>query len=195
MRRKKLFLCVIVAVVLALASAVPRILNYKAKLVNASGVGVNDTIPLTFRLYTSETGGAPLWEQTIPDVIVRQGLFSVELSGFPDSVDFSNQYWLEVEAGGEVFSPREKLTASPYSIRSREVEQAIQAVNTRSNPLLRRGIMRFEADSGAVLEDGGDTITVRFLGAGAPSAPSADFTLNISQASISVYRGAVSRIP
>jgi len=189
MRRKKLFVCVIVAVALALVSAVPRSFNYQGKLVDASGVGVNDTIPLTFRLYTSETGGAPLWEQTIPDVIVRQGLFSVELAGFPDSVDFSNQYWLEVEAGGEVFSPREKLTASPYSIRSSEVEQAIQAVNTRSNPLLRRGIMRFEADSGAVLEDGGDTITVRFLGAGAPSAPSADFELKINQASISVYRG------
>jgi len=188
MRRKKLFLCVIVAVALALASAVPRILNYKAKLVDASGVGVNDTIPLTFRLYTSETGGAPLWEQTIPGVIVRQGLFSVELSGFPDSVDFSNQYWLEVEAGSEVFSPREKLTASPYAIRSEYTENALQSVSSSARTTGRTGHMRYIPLGGSSVTESsdGDTIYIAIGGAGAPSA---DFTLNVSQASISVYRG------
>ena len=149
---------------------------------------MNDTIPLTFRLYTSETGGAPLWEQTIPDVIVRQGLFSVELAGFPDSVDFSNQYWLEVEALGEVFSPREKLTASPYAIRSEYTENALQSVSSSARTTGRTGHMRYIPLGGSSVTESsdGDTIYIAIGGAGALSA---DFTLNVSQASISVYRG------
>ncbi|MGB9561818.1 MAG: hypothetical protein ACPL6C_03290, partial [bacterium] len=37
---------------------------------------------------------------------------------FPDSVDFSSSYWLEVEIEGERLSPRERLVPAPYSIYS-----------------------------------------------------------------------------
>ena len=141
--------------------AVPRSFNYQGKLVDASGVGVNDTLALTFRLYTSETGGAPLWEQTIPDVIVRQGLFSVELSGFPDSVDFSNQYWLEVQVGSEVFMPREKLLAAPYSIRSEYTTRAIQSIYTDSISTRRSGNILFRTGRGMTMSDRGDSIIIR----------------------------------
>ena len=189
MNSKAIFKILLIGTAFAFMVAVPRSFNYQGKLVDSFGIGVNDTLPITFRLYTSETGGMPLWERTIENVIVSQGLFSVELSGFPDSVDFSNQYWLEVEAAGEIFLPREKLVASPYSIRSREVENAIQGVNSRANLLLRRGVVRFEADSGATLTDSGDTITVRFLGTGGAAAPPVDFAVRVNQSSLSVYRG------
>ena len=160
----------VVAGVLALIFAVPRSFNYQGKLVDSSGVGVNDTLMLTFRLYTSETGGSPIYEQTIPDVIIRQGLFSVELSDFPDTVDFSEQYWLEVVVDGEAMSPREKLTSAPYSIRAGTAERGYNPVYSEANATRRRGEFVFRAGEGATLTDDGGTINIT-LNTTAPITP------------------------
>ena len=107
--------------------AVPRILNYQGKLLNSSGLGVNDTLTLSFRLYTSDISEIPLWEETIPNVTVLKGLFQVELGSiipFPDSVDFSDTYWLEVTVNSETLSTRRALTAVPYALRALSVESS-----------------------------------------------------------------------
>ena len=102
-----------------LLAGVPKTLNYQGKLLDSDGVGLNDTLALTFRLYANESGGSYLWEKTITSVEISKGLFSVELSDFPDTVDFSAQYWLEIQVGSEILGPREKLAAAPYSIRAK----------------------------------------------------------------------------
>lgn len=114
--------------------AIPRIFNYQGKLTDSTGAGINDTVDVEFRLYGVESGGSPLWVEPHSGgqgVRVRNGLFSVELGGlvpFPDSVDFSAQYWLEVVVDGEVLSPRERLVAVPYSLRAQTVERAVQSI-------------------------------------------------------------------
>lgn len=119
----------LVFVIFLFLGAVPKILNYQGKLTGSSGVGVSDTLDMVFRLYNTESGGTPLWVEPHTGtnaVIVRNGLFSVELGSivqFPDSVNFSEQYWLEVTVDGETFSPRERLVAVPYSLRARTVER------------------------------------------------------------------------
>ena len=113
-----LYILTVVFCILILLAVVPRILNYQGKLLDSEGIGVNDTLDMTFRLYTDESGGTAIWSETIPDVVISKGLFSVELSGFPDTVDFSEQYWLEIEVAGEVMSPREHLTSAPYAFRT-----------------------------------------------------------------------------
>ena len=160
MRTKSLSKVLVIVGALALIFAVPRSFNYQGKLIDASGVGVNDTLPLTFRLYTSESGGEPIWEQTISDVIIRQGLFSVELSGFPDSVDFSEQYWLEVVVEGEAMRPREKLVSAPYSIRAGTAERGYNPIYSEANSTRRRGEFVFRAGEGATLTDDGGTINI-----------------------------------
>jgi len=167
MKRRKSFWGLIPAVAVMLLFALPRGFNYQGKLVDSFGVGVNDTLPMVFRLYTCETGGSPVYEQTIPDVIVRQGLFSVELSGFPDSVDFSNQYWLELEINHEIFSPREKISAAPYSIRSYTVERAIQGIRRRGSSTTHTGTLVLAEGRGVSLSEEGDSIFLFFSSEGA----------------------------
>jgi len=161
MKGKNLVLLWIVAWAFALVLAVPRSFNYQGKLLDASGAGVNDTLPITFRLYTSETGGSPIYEQTITNVIVRQGLFSVELSGFPDTVDFSAPYWLEVVVDGEAMVPREKLTSAPYALRARAVEEPAISYSSQADTTRRRGEnIVFRTGPGATLEDDGRNINI-----------------------------------
>jgi len=170
--------------------AIPKQMNYQGRLLDSFGIGINDTLDVTFRLFTSQTGGEALWEEVVSDVIIDKGLFSVELGGinaFPESVDFTSQYFLEIEIGGEILSPREKLTSAPYSIRAGSVESAVQSVNRRGSPITRTGTLVLAESSGATISEEGDSIFVFFGITGVETAP--NFTLNISQASLSVYRG------
>ncbi|MGB9561361.1 MAG: hypothetical protein ACPL6C_00965, partial [bacterium] len=158
--------CLLVLITFGVSiSLVPRVLNYQGKMLDSSGVGINDTLDITFRLYTSETGGEPIWEKTLNDIIVRQGIFSVELSGFPDSVDFSQEYWLEVSIGEERFLPRERLTSAPYSIRASTVERAVQSVRRRGSRISRTGTIILSELPGATIDEAGDSIFI-FFGAG-----------------------------
>ena len=121
-RRKSLLLTILIVVwIFVIMAAVPRILNYQGKLTDSRGLGVNDTFDITFRIFISDTATTPLWQETIPEVVIQKGMFSVQLgevSSFPDSLDFSRQYWVEVAVEDEVMSPRKKLSSSAYSIRA-----------------------------------------------------------------------------
>lgn len=165
---------VIFAVIILLLSAVPRILNYQGKLTTRDGSGITGVYNMTFRIYEADTGGIPLWTETRP-VDVSQGLFSVYLGGttpFPDSLDFSKQYWLEVEVDGEVMSPRERLTSAPYSIRSEYAEKSLHFISSEINPTRRRtGGILLRAGEGATLEeDAGGTINITLGTCGGGSA-------------------------
>ncbi|RLB75075.1 MAG: hypothetical protein DRH24_20205 [Deltaproteobacteria bacterium] len=99
----------------------PKVLNFQSKLTDSAGVGINDTLDITFRLYNVTTGGTPLWTETHTSVPVVKGLFDVILgtvTPFPDSVNFSEQYYLEIEVDSETLSPRIPLKSSPYAIRA-----------------------------------------------------------------------------
>ena len=108
----------IILVFIYLIATIPRSINYQGKITDSLGIGINDTLQITFRLFLEDTSEIPLWTQIISDVAISKGLFSVELSSFPDSVDFSAAYWIEVEIDDEVISPRKKLDTSPYSFRA-----------------------------------------------------------------------------
>ncbi len=121
MRSRYVRLGFIFPLVLLLLAAIPRIFNYQAKLVQSPGVGVNDTLEIKFRLYNTDSGGSPLWEETIPDVPISGGLFNVELgrlNPFSEDVDFSDRYWLEVIVEDDTLSPRHPFNPVPYAIRS-----------------------------------------------------------------------------
>jgi len=164
MRRALVLLCI---VSIAIIAAVPRVLNYQGKLLDSSGVEVNDTLPITFRLYSTESGGTPLWEEN-QTVVITNGLFSAflgNLTPFPDSLDFSSAYWLEVEINDEILNPREKLVSVPYALRSEYTNRALQSVYSDSNTTRRTGDLVFRAGPGAALSDDGSTITITIGGA------------------------------
>jgi hypothetical protein len=113
-------LSLLVLIVLSSPSfgAVPRTISYQGILTNEAGQPVGDgDFNISFRLYTSETGGTPLWSET-QSVTVHKGVFNVILPSAGDlPIAFDEQYWLGVSVGGNPeLTPRTKLTASAYAI-------------------------------------------------------------------------------
>jgi hypothetical protein len=105
-----------------LKAQIPQTISFQGILTDTSGTPKPDGVYLiTFRLYSAEQGGAPLWfEQN--SVNVSKGLFSHNLGSinplYP-SLQFDQPYWLALEISGESeLSPRISLTTSPYSFSS-----------------------------------------------------------------------------
>lgn len=98
----------------------PRLIRFQARLGDAEEVPLDGTFTLTFRLYDTDTGGVPIWEEVQQNVFVEEGILDVELGSVTAlELPFDRQYWLgvEVESDGEM-TPRFKFTAVPYSFMS-----------------------------------------------------------------------------
>lgn len=79
--------------------------------------------PIVFRLFDAASGGAQVGSDvTKPTGAVQfdAGLFSTGLS-FAEAAFDGTQVWLEVEIDGTVLSPRQKVTAAPYSLATRGI--------------------------------------------------------------------------
>jgi len=120
---KKLYAIAILAVLATASMAVPHQIDYQGKLTDATGVGYNDTLDMSFRIFTAPTGGAALWTENhhAPgnDVPIVKGLFDVALGSItPINLDFDVDYWLEITVDGNILLPRVKLNSSPYAYRA-----------------------------------------------------------------------------
>ncbi|MBN2543420.1 hypothetical protein JXI42_11200 [bacterium] len=104
-----------------LFSQIPRTVNYQGKITDASGVAIDGGTDIEFRIFDVATGGAPLWTEMHVGVSVNNGLFDVVLgsmAAFPESLDFSAGYYLELAVAGETLEPRQALSAVPYALRA-----------------------------------------------------------------------------
>ena len=98
---------------------VPRVINYQGKLVDTDGVAIDDPRDMSFSLFNRPAGGSPLWTESHLAVDVSHGLFDVFLGSvtpIPDSVNFTEQYWLDISVGGVTLTPRVTLQSAPYAI-------------------------------------------------------------------------------
>lgn len=102
---------------------IPRIMSFQGVLKDGSGKPVDDTVGMTFKLYTQDTGGIAVWTEVrsgANQVKVDNGMYSVllgEVTAIPTSVAFDTSYWLGVTVGaGTEMSPRYRLAASPYAL-------------------------------------------------------------------------------
>jgi hypothetical protein len=111
--------CTLLATVLG-ASATAQIspsFTYQGEL-KQNGVPVDGSVGMVARLYDSATGGTLLGQQGLGDVLVSDGLFNVLLntgSEFGPTAFDGDQRWLEFAVGGQVLSPRQKLTPAPFA--------------------------------------------------------------------------------
>ena len=82
--------------------SMPHLIRFQGTLGDAEGIPLNGQFTVTFRLYDTDTGGIPLWEETQQNVNIEDGLLDVEL-GSVASLDlpFDAQYWLGVEVGSD----------------------------------------------------------------------------------------------
>ncbi|RKZ30059.1 hypothetical protein DRQ36_06775 [bacterium] len=106
----------------SLYAFVPSVMNYQGKLTSHTGVGINDTLPMTFSIFDTVIAGSALWTEVHDgdnEVAIIKGLFDVVLGSInPIDLPFDTTYWLEIEVEGDVLVPRVMLNTSPYAFRA-----------------------------------------------------------------------------
>ena len=123
---KKAFIQVLIALAIGLcfglqaaAQSGASTFSIQGTLKKNDGRSVEDgNYPITFKLYTSETGGTAIWTETQPAVRLIGGLYSVSLGSVtPLTPAFDAPYWLGVTVGSsDEIQPRTSFTAAPYAL-------------------------------------------------------------------------------
>jgi len=105
----------------SLHGQIPRLISYQGVLTDTTGHPKPDgTYVFTFAFYATATGGSPLWSE-LKSLTIHGGLFATLLgdrASFPDTVRFDKPYWLSVQVGNDILSPRLQLNAVGYSLNS-----------------------------------------------------------------------------
>lgn len=93
-------------------------LSIQGILKKSNGVAVDDgTYSLTFKLYTVETGGSAIWQETQTGIEVTSGIYNAVLGAVtPLTATFDQLYYLGVTVGSTELTPRVLLTSAPYSL-------------------------------------------------------------------------------
>jgi hypothetical protein len=107
------------------ASGVPKLVKLSGSLEDASGNLLNGTVGVMFAIYTDQTGGAPIWQET-QNVQFSKGDYTVLLGngtseGIPANVFASGESrWLGVTAllPGEEEHARVLLASVPYALKA-----------------------------------------------------------------------------
>jgi hypothetical protein len=122
-------------------SKIPSTVSFQGYLSSGNGGGwLTSTVTMRFALYEDPTGGEPLWEETQPDVEVRNGFFSVLLGSVePLDADFfsgpERYLGVTVDTGdGPTELPRQVLASVPYAFQAQAAENATTAL--RANEAL-----------------------------------------------------------
>ncbi|MFC1699213.1 PKD domain-containing protein [Candidatus Omnitrophota bacterium] len=94
----------------------PRSIGFQAKLKDYQGTLLDGTYIISFRIYDTDIGGVPLWEET-QEVYIEEGFLDAELgSTVAIMLPFDKQYWLGVEIAPDIeMFPRFKFKSVPYS--------------------------------------------------------------------------------
>lgn len=120
-------------------AASARTLSFSAKLKDPeTGAVVSDgTYTVTFRVFTSETGGTAAWteDQTITTqsgtVVASLG----SVTAFPSTLNFAESaYYLEIAINGATLTPRKRIESVPSALSANTLEG--KSVGTSANNIL-----------------------------------------------------------
>ena len=135
MKSVKLILAISVVMMLSMTAfaQIPRMISYQGILSDTTNNPKPDSLyTITFRLYSSESGGAAIWSETKSLQTVK-GLFHTylgSLTPFGGDVRFDEAYWLGVTLDSQAeFSPRIPFATVAYSVRSVWSDTASYAQN------------------------------------------------------------------
>ena len=107
---------------------VPRLVRFGGTIKDASGNPLAGTISVTFSLYSEQTGGTPLWQETQKLTFDANGRYramlgSTQPNGVPLEPFSSGQArWLGVQPTGLPEQPRALLVSVPYALKAAEAE-------------------------------------------------------------------------
>lgn len=117
-------LCLMLAGLDKVNAEVPHTINYQGYYTDDNENPISDTRAVVFRLYTAISGGTLVWEEN-QTVTFNEGYFNVQL-GMNTSlanVDFSRTYFLSVQVGAILMTPRQQLNSVPYALYAKYAEQ------------------------------------------------------------------------
>ncbi len=105
---------------------VPHMINYQGKLTTAQGGCLNDTVSMTFTIYSDDQGTVQDWTEDQDSVIVKEGIFNVLLGSvnpIPDTVFDGNIKYLgvQVESDDEM-RPLKPMVSVAYAYRAGAVD-------------------------------------------------------------------------
>lgn len=98
-------------------------ISIQGTLKDASGSAVGDGVyTVTFRLFNSEAGGSPVWQEEAPVEVVG-GIYTHYLGSVTplNPANFGNVLYLGLKVGNYELNPRTKLTYAPYTFASATV--------------------------------------------------------------------------
>ena len=108
----------------AVTAQVPRLVRLGATLKDENGNLLTGRVNVTFSLYSEQTGGTPLWQETQSLTLDTNGHYSAMLgSTYPDGIPlglFSSgeAQWLGVQPEGHAEQPRVMLLSVPYALKA-----------------------------------------------------------------------------
>ncbi len=113
------------------SKGIPHEINYQGWLGDASDTNeVTDILGMWFRLYTTPTGGASVWDEAHIAVTVDKGIFNVLLGSqtpIPSDIFTGDPLWLETQVVTDTLAPRKKLVSVGYAIKSAYADHADDA--------------------------------------------------------------------
>jgi|GEM_PF-1593612 len=123
---------------------VPNMMNYQGKLTSASGGCLNDTVQMTFAIYSDSLDMMEDWSETHSEVVVREGVFNVLLGSvlsIPATVfDGSVKYLgVQVESDPEM-SPRRAIVSTAYAYDSDKLD-GMHAGNNAGDVPINNGVL------------------------------------------------------
>ena len=106
---------------------VPQLISFQGKLHDNVGNPLTGSYDITFRIFNIESGGTPLWTETV-NVSCDNGLYNVILGlSTPMNLGFEGDYWLSVQVtGDDELVPRYRIVSVPVAIRAAVVDSALR---------------------------------------------------------------------
>ena len=108
-------------------AAIPPTMNFQGYLTNPAGNPINGTVAMAFSIYAQKSGGAALWTESHPEVVMLSGVYSVLLGETtPIGLLFDAPYYLGIQVGAyPEMTPRLPLSSVGYAFRAGTAEQAL----------------------------------------------------------------------
>ncbi|UCC80715.1 MAG: hypothetical protein JSW64_04985, partial [Candidatus Zixiibacteriota bacterium] len=129
-------------------TSVPRTMSYQGTLKGSGGDPVADSVySITFRIFNVESGGTSLWDEILP-CTTSAGAFSTILNNV--NLPFDEDYWLELEIGGEILDPRQKMNMVSYAARADTADYALVSPGSSNGWIDDGAIVRLESDTDSV---------------------------------------------
>ncbi|HYQ04467.1 MAG TPA: hypothetical protein VER96_37600 [Polyangiaceae bacterium] len=103
-------------------AAVPNVLTEQGRLFDTTNKPIQGALAFAFTIYDTPTGDNVLWTESVPDVLLSDGYFSVQVGSvtpIPSSVFDGSIRYLGIAIGSDAeMSPRQAITSVAYAIVS-----------------------------------------------------------------------------